>query len=61
MYVYIYISICIWLHSKGTRGGFSLLDTQQFSANRQPKKTKNLSLRMVKYNHIHGAFINLRF
>ena len=59
MYVCMYV--CIWLQSAGTRGGFSLLATQQFSANRQPKKTKNLSLRMVKYNHIHGAFINLRF
>ena len=43
------------------RGGFSLVATQQLFANRQLKKTKNLSLRMVKYNHIHGAFINLRF
>ena len=50
--MYIHIEIYILVYVFGcTQWG------QQFSANRQPKKTKNLSLRMVKYNHIHGASI----
>ena len=58
MYIYIEIYILVYVFGCTQQG-------QQFSANRQPKKTtnrqrkktKNLSLRMVKYNHIHGASI----
>ena len=50
MYIYIEIYILVYVFGCTQRG-------QQFSTNRQPKKTKNLSLRMVKYNHIHRASI----
>ena len=62
MYIYIEIYILVYVFGCTQRGreeGVSLLATQQFSVNRHPKETKNLSLRMVKYNHVHGASIVL--